>query len=200
MPELPALNSDLIVTCAVTGIALAAVWIPLYRGMRLCLQARAATRRLGASELKRRLEQSPARPGDPLAVVLLRTLLKSIRESGDHPREFIVDASKQYVVNEYDMHFARPISMYSNILPPIGFIGTTGGLLVLFVSMHMADSNLELGALAVALLSSIFALVGFSALEGWKIRLYGRLLRCLEEVLTIPLKGDTGKRSVPSEA
>jgi hypothetical protein len=197
---LPEFTSDLLVTCAVTGIALAAVWFPLYRGMRLCLHARAATRRLGASELKRRLEQSPARPGDPLALTMLRTLLKSIRESTGHPREFIVDATKQYVVNEYDTHFARPISMYANILPPIGFIGTTGGLLILFLSMHMADSSLELGALAVALLSSIFALVGFSMLEGWKIRLYGRLLECLEEVLTIPLKADTGKRGGIIEA
>ena len=187
----PELNSDLLVTCAVTALALAAVWLPLYRGMRLCLQARAATRRLGASELKRRLEQNPARSGDPLALVMLRTLLKSIRETTGHPREFIVDASKQYVAHHYDMHFARPISMYANILPPIGFIGTTGGLLILFLSMHMADSTLELGALAVALTSSIFALVGFSILEGWKIRLYGRLLQCLEEVLSIPLKSDT---------
>ena len=199
MDALPELTSDLLVTCAITGVALAAVWLPLYRGMRLCLQARAATRKLGASELKRRLDQSPARPGDPLALVMLRTLLKSLRESSGHPREFIVDASKQYVVNEYDMHFARPISMYANILPPIGFIGTTGGLLILFLSMHMADTSLELGALAVALLSSIFALVGFSALEGWKIRLYGRLLRCLEEVLAIPVKSDTGKRTAAVE-
>ena len=196
---LPEITSDLLVTCAVTGIALAAVWFPLYRGLCLCLQARAATRRLGASELKRRLEQSPARPGDPLALTMLRTLLKSIRESTGHPREFIVDATKQYVVNEYDTHFARPISMYANILPPIGFIGTTGGLLILFLSMHMDDSSLELGALAVALLSSIFALVGFSMLEGWKIRLYGRLLECLEEVLALPLKSDTGKRGAVIE-
>jgi hypothetical protein len=191
---IPEFTSDLLVTCAVTGVALAAVWFPLYRGMRLCLHARTATRRIGAGELKQRLEQSPAKPGDPLALTMLRTLLRSLRESTGHPREFVIDASKQYIVNEYDMHFARPISMYANILPPIGFIGTTGGLLILFLSMHMADSSLELGALAVALLSSIFALVGFSMLEGWKIRLYGRLLECLEEVLALPLSSDTGKR------
>jgi hypothetical protein len=96
-----------------------------------------------------------------------------------------MDASKQYVVNEYDAHYAQPISMYANLLPPIGFIGTTGGLLILFVSMHMAHADLELGALAIALLSSIFALIGFSTLEGIKIRLYGRLLMCLDEVLAL---------------
>jgi hypothetical protein len=37
----------------------------------------------------------------------------------------------------------------------------------------------------VALTSSIFALIGFSALEGIKIRLYGRLLASLDEVLAL---------------
>jgi hypothetical protein len=197
--ELPSIPSDLLLTCAVTALALSAVWYPLYRGCRICFQARAATRRLGASELRRRVEAGPARPGEPLALMMLRTLLKSLRDAGQHPREFVLDATKQYIVNEYDAHFARPISMYANILPPIGFIGTTAGLLILFMSMHLADTSLELGAIAVALTSSVFALIGFSLLEGMKIRLYGRLLACLDEVLAIPLRSDTSRRSVATE-
>ena len=181
---------DLILTCSVSALALVAVWFPLYRGLRLCLEARAATRRLDAPELRRRMDQSSAAPGEPLALLMVRTLVRSLRESTGHPREFVVDATKQYVVNEYDANYARPISMYANLLPPIGFIGTTGGLLVLFVGMHMADGTLELGALAIALTSSIFALVGFSTLEGIKIRLYGRLLACLDEVLELQRRAD----------
>ena len=176
---------DLIVTCSVSALSLVAVWFPLYRGLCLCLEARAATRRLEAPELRRRMDQPSAAPGEPLALLMVRTLVRSLRETTGHPREFVVDATKQYVVNEYDANYARPISMYANLLPPIGFIGTTGGLLILFVGMHMADGALELGALAIALTSSIFALVGFSTLEGIKIRLYGRLLACLDEVLEL---------------
>ena len=181
---------DLIVTCSVSALSLVAVWVPLYRGLRLCLEARAATRRLEAPELRRRMDQPSAAPGEPLALLMVRTLVRSLRETTGHPREFVVDATKQYVVNEYDANYARPISMYANLLPPIGFIGTTGGLLVLFVGMHMADGALELGALAIALTSSIFALVGFSTLEGIKIRLYGRLLACLNEVLELQRRVD----------
>ncbi len=181
---------DLIVTCSVSALSLVAVWFPLYRGLRLCLEARAATRRLEAPELRRRMDQPSAAPGEPLALLMVRTLVRSLRETTGHPREFVVDATKQYVVNEYDANYARPISMYANLLPPIGFIGTTGGLLVLFVGMHMADGALELGALAIALTSSIFALVGFSTLEGIKIRLYGRLLACLDEVLELQRRVD----------
>jgi hypothetical protein len=178
------ITADLVLTCGMSALALAAVWFPLYRGLRLCLEARAATRLLEAAELKRRMEQAGS-PGEPLAMLMVRTLVKSLREGAGHPREFIVDATKQYVVNEYDTHFARPISMYANLLPPIGFIGTTAGLLVLFVAMHLADGSLELGALAIALTSSIFALIGFSTLEGLKIRLYARLLTCIDEVMDL---------------
>ena len=51
--------------------------------------------------------------------------------------------------------------------------------------MHLADASLELGALAVALTSSVFALMGFAALEAMKIRLYGRLLNCLDDVVSL---------------
>ena len=185
-------TADLLLTCGMSALALAAVWIPLYRGLLLCLEARAATRRIEGPELKRRMQQSRSR-GDPLALLMLRTLVKSLQEGKDHPREFIVDATKQYVVNEYDAHYARPISMYANLLPPIGFIGTTAGLLVLFIAMHMASGGLELGALAIALTSSIFALIGFSTLEGLKIRLYGRMLACVDEVLELQRRSDEAR-------
>jgi hypothetical protein len=192
------ITPDIVTTCIMSAVSLAAVWFPLYRGIRLCLDARAATRRLEAPELKRRMEQNGGAPGEPLAMLMLRTLVKSLRESQGHPREFIIDATKQYVVNEYDANYARRISMYANLLPPIGFIGTTTGLLVLFVSMHLADSSLELGALAIALTSSIFALIGFSMLEGLKIRLYGRLLACLDEVLELQRRSEEARAAKAS--
>ena len=78
--------------------------------------------------------------------------------------------------------------MCANILPPIGFIGTTGGLMILFVSMRVASESLELGALAVALGSSIFALLGYTFLEGLRFRLYGRLLARLDDALEFQRK------------
>jgi hypothetical protein len=93
---------------------------------------------------------------------------------------FIRDASRQYVMNEYEVRYADPIAMYANILPPIGFVGTKIGLMVLFVSMHVANDSLHSSALALALSSSIFALIGYATLEGLRIHLYGRLQRCLD--------------------
>jgi len=192
------ISADLSLTLVVSAFSLLAVWFPLYRGLRVCIQARAATRRLDATELKQSL-RSPASGGvEPLAAQLVRVLRKSLRESQReaNPTEFVVDATKQYVVNEYDSHYAQLISMYANILPPLGFIGTTVGMLILFFSMHLSNESLELSALALALTSSIFALIGFAVLEAMKIRLYARLLACIDGVLSLqrgreeaPLRG-----------
>lgn len=177
------LGSDLAITALVSGASLVAVWVPFYRGLKVCLQGLGATRRLAPGEISRLLAQRAAQKGEPVALRLLRVLRKSLKEASGQPTEFVIDASRQYVTHEYDASYARPISMYANILPPIGFIGTTGGLLVLFVSMRVASDSLEIGALALALTSSIFALMGFAVLEGAKIRLYGRMLAGLDDAL-----------------
>ncbi len=171
------------VTLTVTVIALAAVWIPFYRGLKLCRAASVATRKLRREEIDAHLRQGGG-TSEPISVQLLQLIRKALHENREgQPADFIVDASRQYVTSEWDALYAKPISMYANVLPPIGFIGTTGGLLVLFLSMRVANDTLELGALAVALMSSLFALVGFTVLEGLKIRLYGRMVSGIDEAI-----------------
>ena len=177
------------VVTVLTAVSLLAVFVPLWRGLAVCLRARAATQAVGKSELKAAIR---AKPGgrEPLAVMMTRVFASSLQEADREslPIDFALDASKQYAVNEYESHYSHVISMYANLLPPVGFIGTTTGMMILFVSMHLSDSSLEIGALAVALLSSIFALMGFAMLEALKIRLYGRLLRALDQVAALRLE------------
>ena len=147
----------------------------------------AATRRVSATQIKNGGDDTGRR--DPsLALLLANTLRKAAREAPDQPREFLLDASRQYVTGEWESHYGRLVSMYANLMPPIGFIGTTAGLFVLFISRRMADAPLELGALALALTTSIFALIGFAVLEAIKIRLYGRLLQCLDDAADLGRK------------
>jgi hypothetical protein len=181
------LGGDMLATATLSLLSLMAVWVPFSRGLRLCLQARSATQRLSKQELRDMVQKGSGDVGEPLAALMARVLLNSLRETKaeTYPRDYVVDAAKQHVVGEYDAHYAQPIGMYANLLPPIGFIGTTGGLLVLFLSRHLADQSMELGAVAVALTSSIFALIGYAILEGMKIRLYGRLMMGVGDVLAI---------------
>jgi biopolymer transport protein ExbB/TolQ len=178
-------SSDLVLSLLLSLGALFFVLVPFCRGLRVGLQALGATRGLKPSEIAQALKRSPGERSEPAALQMLRVLGKALSEVGReaHPEEFLIDASRQYVSYDYESHYARPLSMYANILPPIGFIGTTCGLMILFLSMRMADDSLELGALAMALSSSLFALVGFALLEGLKIRLYRRLVLGLDEAI-----------------
>ena len=187
------LLSDRGVVAFVSVVSLIAVGVPLYRGLRTCFRARGATRLLKASALE---GGAKVAVGDSLALLMLRVLTRSLADEGGEsvPQDFVVDASKQYVMNEYGANYSNLISMYANLLPPIGFIGTTSGMLILLMSMHLSDASLELGALALALTSSIFALIGFALLESLKIRLYGRLMRCLGEVTEFHLRMVEKKR------
>lgn len=171
-------DGELRLTLAVCAVSLVAIWWPLTRGALLCWRARRATR-VSADSAK-----SAHAAGSRVAA-----LVQEVKGAADAdaksptPEPFMREAAKQLIVDDYESSFAQPISMYANILPPIGFIGTTCGLAVLLVSMHLSQDGLQLGALALALSSTIFALVGYAILESFKIHLYGRLARSIDEGL-----------------
>ncbi len=191
---------DETMTFLVTGVALAAVCVPFFQGIRTVLSGWAATRRASMDELKQGRAANQGRT-EPLACLMIRVLQKSLRdgEREGQPADFVFDATRQYVVNEYEHNYARLITMYASLLPPIGFIGTTGGMLILFLSMHLADDSLELGALAIALTSSVFALVAYAALEGLKIRIYSRLLESLRDVEALYQKADARREQASAD-
>ncbi len=174
-----------------TVVALVCTWVPFYKGIRICLRAWSATRRVDAGTLRRGGGEVESGRTEPLAILMMRILRKSLRDNADHPTDFVFDASRQYVMDEFEVNYTRLITMFGSLLPPIGFIGTTGGMLILFLSMQASEKSLELGALALALTSSIFALIGFSILEGLKIRLYGRLLVALRDVQILFAEADS---------
>lgn len=192
---------DEMMTVLVTGLALAAVLVPLTQGLRTVLAGWSATRQVSPEELRRgKVDSRTAGGVEPLSLLMIRILQKSLREGEREGQssDFVFDATRQYILNEYDHHYSRLVTMYASLLPPIGFIGTTGGMLILFISMHLADDSLELGALAIALTSSVFALIAYAALEGFKIRLYARLLTSMRDVEALYHKADARREKSPS--
>lgn len=187
---------ELLLTLVVSLIALLAVLVPFCRGLALSLGARQLTRRVAHEELQHRLAAN-AVPNEPITLAALRVLEESLEDERDpHPLPFIRDATKQYMLNEYETAYAQPVSMFANLLPPIGFIGTTVGLAFLLASMHLANENLQLGALAVALSSTIVALLCFAILETLKVGLYRRVVRCLDDALGYELAGGSDRGGV----
>lgn len=184
----------------VTAGVFLAVLVPFANGLRAVVSAWSATRRVGPDELRR--GQSDRKGGaEPLAILMIRILQKSLRdnESDGQPSDFVFDASRQYVMNEYEHNYARLISMYANLLPPLGFVGTTGGMLLNFMSMHSNDEGLEVVSLALALSSSFFALFSFAVLDALKLRLYSRLLAATRDVQVLYHKAESRRDQTSSD-
>ena len=186
-----------VLSLCVTIAAIVAVLIPFGLGLRAALRAVAVTRRVDDRAIERALRSERGEPGEPVSVQVLRVLRSSLRESqGERmPTAFLMDASRQYVVHEVRAGWFDPISMFSNILPPIGFIGTLIGLVVLVLSKHHGSETLELVGLAGAVSKSILALFGFIVLESIKILLYGRMMRGLDDALGLYQRQGAGRRA-----
>jgi hypothetical protein len=176
-------NAGSIAALVVTICALIAVWFPFWWGLRACMRGFAVTRRVNAGEIKAALDKDTPAVHEPIAVQVLRVLRASQKDNPERmPLAFLIDASRQYVMNEYEANYAKPITLFSNILPPIGFIGTLFGLVVLVLAKGGdGDAMLEMVGLAGAVSKSICALFGFIVLESLKIRLYGRMLAGLDD-------------------
>ncbi len=185
------MSSELLPVIVTAGVFIA-VLIPFANGLRAVVSAWSATRRVSNDELRRGHSERPG-GAEPLAILMVRILQKSLRdnENDGQPSDFVFDASRQYVMNEYEHNYARLIAMYANLLPPLGFVGTTGGMLLNFVSMHNSDEGLEVISLALALSSSFFALFSFAMLDALKLRLYSRLLTATRDVQVLYNKAES---------
>jgi hypothetical protein len=187
----------------VTICAIVMVLIPFIFGLRASLRAFAVTRRVNDRDIERALKSERGDPGEPVSVQVLRVLRSSLRESQGTermPTAFLVDASRQYVTNEVRANYIDPISMFSNILPPIGFIGTLIGLVVLVLSKESGSETLELVGLAGAVSKSILALFGFIVLESLKILLYGRMMGGLDDALGLYQRQSATSRHADARA
>jgi hypothetical protein len=199
---LESLTTQRIVVLATSFAALVAVCVPLLRGLRLCRAARRATGWVSGAAFVRGGPQLRAGEVEPLSVLMHRVFRKSLddAEGAGHASELVLDASKQYTISEYETHYARPISMYANLLPPVGLTGNAIGMLILLVSKQVADAPLELAALGLAMISTIFALIGYALLEAVRLRLYGRLLASLGEVASLHASLELQRPRKPSPA
>ena len=164
-------SPELWFTAIAASLAMAAVALPFWRGLGVVLSAHSLTSR-GAD-------------GHPSVIdTIVDDVVAEAMRTPENAMPFVRDAAKQYVLHEYAANYERRLSMFANLLPPVGFIGTTLGLVVLFASMQWSQAALEVGAIGLALSSTLFALAGYATLESLRIALYGRLIRRIDEALS----------------
>jgi biopolymer transport protein ExbB/TolQ len=141
-------------------------------------------------ELNSRARDTNVLPSDPLSVVAAKTLRSAYMDYRSNPQgsysvAFLQDATRQLAEHLFESKFIRPISMCSNLLPPIGFIGTVLGMIFIFFGGGNLSDDLNSSGLGVALFTTLSALILFVVLEGSKILLSKRVHKAIEQGLAV---------------
>jgi len=160
-------------------------------GIRRLYKGRKALKRTPFGKLDK-LAKNEFMPDDTLELITAKTLYTAVKEYKAKPNEsyskvFLIDATRQLAENYFESKFSQPISMCSNLLPPLGFIGTVLGMVIIFVAKGQAGHDLNLEGLSVALLTTLFALVFFVMLETTKMYLCRRAADRIDSGLKITI-------------
>jgi biopolymer transport protein ExbB len=176
----PNLISDLVQGGIYIGSALLffnAIWLIFgaYRNARLVKNDRLAT-----------LVRTKSHLDDPLMVVAAKTYYSAQKEHGEtqYPASFLVDATHQLVENLFHTRYINKISMITNLLPPMGFIGTIFGMIMIFLAKGDPNSDLNTTGLGAALFTTLVALTCFVILEAFKKSLINLAASRIERALS----------------
>lgn len=178
----PSLISDLVQGGIYIGSALLffnAAWliVQAYRHVRLVPESRLT-----------RVAGQESRIDDPLMVIAAKTFHAARTEHRDtrYPVSFLVDATHQLVENLYHTRYINKITMITNLLPPMGFIGTIFGMIMIFLAKGDPNSDLNTMGLGAALFTTLLALTCFVILEVFKKSLINLAASRIERALSCP--------------
>ncbi|GAB6094727.1 hypothetical protein JCM14469_09790 [Desulfatiferula olefinivorans] len=107
---------------------------------------------------------------DPLMLMAAKTFYSAHLEhkGNGYSKSFLADATFQLVENTFHTKFVNKITMISNLLPPMGFIGTIFGMIMIFLAKADPNSNLNTSGLGAALFTTLIALSCFVVIEVMK--------------------------------
>jgi len=143
-----------------------------FKGLWLIYRSSRHLRNVSAFELLKKSKED-SYTDDPLIVLTAKTFYAARNENTDksYPNSFLADATRQLVENLFQINYMSKITMITHLLPPLGFIGTVFGMIMIFMAKADPNSSLNTSGLGAALFTTLFALSAFVVLEMLKIRL-----------------------------
>ena len=104
---------------------------------------------------------------DPLMVITAKTFYSAHLEhkGNGYSKSFLADATFQLIENLFHTKFINKITMISNLLPPMGFIGTIFGMIMIFLAKGDPNADLNTSGLGAALFTTLIALSTFVVIE-----------------------------------
>ncbi len=144
-----------------------------FYGLWASLRAFRWLRRVDLSDLKKKVDDATY-ADDPLMLVVAKTYRSAIQKSdGSFPQPaFVADATRQMAENLFENRYMDSITMSSNLLPPLGFIGTVFGMILIFLAKVNPSGELNTIGLGTALFTTLVALLLFVVLEIIKMWLF----------------------------
>jgi biopolymer transport protein ExbB len=180
----PGLTSGFVQTAVYVGSAFL-----LFNGLWLIYKAFKQLKRIKKSLLNKEAKTKSS-PDDPLCVLTAKTLYTAHKEykKGTYPQSFLVDATRQLMENLFEVNYLSKITAISNLLPPMGFIGTIFGMIMIFMAKADPNSELNTTGLGVALFTTLAALSCFVVLEALKMRASSLSKQRIESGLNIKIE------------
>ncbi|MDY6906269.1 MAG: MotA/TolQ/ExbB proton channel family protein [Thermodesulfobacteriota bacterium] len=132
----------------------------------------------------------PVYTDDPLMLVIYKTFSAAKKEYGSNSSRlvFVADATRQMAENLFESRYLESINMSANLLPPLGFIGTVFGMILIFLAKVEPGSELNTIGLGAALFTTLVALILFVMLELIKMG----LARLIKKRIELGLNQDPG--------
>ncbi len=146
-------------------------------GLWISLRALKWMRRVDTADLAEKAQEEIS-PKDPLALLVAKSFAVSKKKYGKNPSQlsFLADATRQMAENLFLNRYMEPLILSSNLLPPLGFIGTVFGMIMIFLAKVEPGSELNTIGLGAALFTTLLALILFVILETLKLVL-SRLIK-----------------------
>lgn len=158
-------------------------------GLWACFKAFRWLRKPSVSEIEKAAGDKIT-ADDPLVLVTVKAFGGARGESG-HPLSqpsFVADATRQMAENLFESRYMETITMCSNLLPPLGFIGTVFGMILIFLVKVNPGHELNTVGLGTALLTTLFALFLFVVLEIIKMGLARLVKRRIDTGLALAME------------
>jgi biopolymer transport protein ExbB len=155
-----------VISALVQGVVYIGSAILFFNAVWLILRAYKHIRLIGMDRIKKETTVESA-IDDPLMVIAAKTFYSAHEEhnGNGYSKAFLADATFQLVENLFHTKFINKITMISNLLPPMGFIGTIFGMIMIFLAKSDPNSDLNTSGLGAALFTTLIALSCFVVIE-----------------------------------
>lgn len=155
-----------VISALVQGIVYVASAVFFLNALWIVIRAHKHIRMIGFDKIKIEAKKETALD-DPLMIMTAKTFYSAHREhqGNGYSKSFLADATFQLIENLFHTKFINKITMISNLLPPMGFIGTIFGMIMIFLAKGDPNSDLNTSGLGAALFTTLIALTCFVIIE-----------------------------------